>query len=276
MTLSERNVFFKIGIVFCAVCALLAAGVSLLTVPIYPEMAENPRRPASLFQSFSAIFLSNNNYAVHVSVSVSVLFSLITMVLIHFFFERTPAPEILYISLFTISFSFEAIRLVLPLHFIYSFPPLYLLFAARTLFFARFFGVFSLFAAGVCAAGLEVRKTRNVIFVIILAVMVITIGVPIDVQTWDTGFNMVNGYNSLFRMVDLAAFIAAMLSFFIASNVRGSKEYVYVAIGVILAMTGRNILLGTDNWAGPVPGILLLSVGTWLLSSKLHKIHLWL
>jgi len=276
MTLSERNTFFKIGIVFCAVCAVLTAASSVLAVPVYNEIAENTRRPEFLFQGFSAKFLGSNNYAVNTSMAASVLFSLVSMILIHFFFERTSAPEILYISFFALSFSFEAIRLILPLHFIYGFPPIYLLFSARVLLFARFFGIFSLFAAGVCASGLDVRKTRNVVFSIIIAVMVITIGVPIDVQTWDTSFNMVVGYDSMFRMIEAFAFITTVVSFFIASNVRGSREYKYVAVGVMIAMIGRNILLGTDNWAGPVPGILLLSAGTWFLSSKLHKIHLWL
>jgi len=276
MTLSERNTFFKIGIWFCAACVLLTIAVSYMTVSVSPEMEGETLRPAYVFQFLSGQFLGSNNYAVHASLLASVLFSLIGMVLIYIFFERTSSPEILYISFFTLSFSFEAIRLILPLHFIYGFPSIYLLFAARILLFARFFGVFSLFAASICASGLEVRKTRNVIFSIIIAVMVITIGVPIDVQTWDTSFNMVVGYDSMFRMIEIFAFITTMISFLIASNVRGSKEYNYVAIGVMFAVLGRNILIGTDNWAGPVPGILILSAGTLFLCSKLHKIHLWL
>jgi len=276
MTLSERNTFFKIGIGFCAACALLTIAVSSMTVPVYPEMEGNVRRPAYLFQLLSGQFLGSSNYAVHASLLASVLFSLVGIVLIHVYFERTSSPEILYISFFTISLSFEALRLILPLYMVYNFPSVFLLFAARTLLFARLFGTFSLFAASICAAGLEVQKTRNIIFTLIIAVLVVIIGVPIDVQTWDTGFNMINGYDSMFRMIEIFAFITIMISFFIASNVRGSVEYNYVALGIMLAMLGRNILLGTDNWAGPVPGILILSAGTSLLCSKLHKIHLWL
>jgi hypothetical protein len=196
--------------------------------------------------------------------------------LIYFFFERTSAPEILYISFFTISFSLEIARLIIPLHLIYTFPSVYLLGASRLLLFARYFGIFSLFTASVCAAGLEIQKTRNVIMIQIIAVLLIVVGVPIDTQSWDTGLNMVNGYSSIFRMIEAVVFIVSVLTFFVAAKVRDSKDYILVGIGVVLAISGRNILLGTDNWAGLIPGVLLLSFGTWFICSKLHKIHLWL
>jgi len=284
MTLSERNTFFRAGIAFCAVCTLLLLGASFLVIPLYQEagsgmffgMEEELRRSTGIFQFLSGLFIGNDYFAVHVSLSALVLFSLVGIMLIHSYFERTSAPEIFYIAIFAICFSFEAIRLVLPLHSIFNFSSFYMRVALRFLLFARFFSVFSLFAAGVCAAGLEVQKTRNVIFVMVLAALVITLGVPIDVLNWDTSFNIVNGYSSMFTLIELAAFFTAMISFLIAAKTRGSKEYIHVAIGVLLVMVGRNILLNTDNWIGPLPGIALLSIGTVFICSKLHKIHLWL
>jgi len=275
MTLSERNLFFKIGIVFCALIALLTLAASFLTVPVYSAMEENSRRSTDFFQFFINRFIKSDYYAVHASLAAAVLFSFIGMLLIHFFFERTSAPEILYIAFFTISFSFEAIRLVLPLYLVFNFPSFYLLIAARTLLFARYFSIFSLFTASVFAAGFETQRTRNVILVIFVAVLFVTLGVPIDTQSWDTAFNMINGNTSMFRLIEVIAFLATVISFFVAAYIRSSLEYVYVGVGVVLALAGKGILLGTDNWAGPFPGILLLSFGTWFLCSKLHKLHLW-
>ena len=276
MTFSERNIVFKAGIAFCAVITILIIAISTLTIPLYPTMEENIRRPAYLFQFVSGWFLGSNYYAVHASLILAVLFSLIGIIFIHFYFERTSAPEILYISFFTVSFSFEAIRLILPLYFIYNFPSFYLLGISRVLLFARYFGIFSLFVASVLAAGLEVQRTRYIIIFLVLAVLLIILGVPIDTQSWDTSFNMISGYTAMFKMIEIVAFITTVATFFVAAKVRDSKDYIHVGIGVIFALIGKNILLGTDNWAGPVPGILLLSFGTWFICSKLHKIHLWL
>ncbi|MCL2265669.1 MAG: hypothetical protein FWC22_06470 [Treponema sp.] len=301
MTLSERNTFFKIGVSFCAVCVLLILAASFLIIPLYqegfydneinkeplseieqpyqktdPDLTAGIPRPASYFQSITSRILDNYYLAVHVSIIVIVLFSLIGMLLIHYYFERTSAPEIMYISIFIVSLSFEVIRLILPLQHIFIFSSFYVLITYRLLLFARFFGIFSLFTASICAAGLEIQKTRNVIFIIVIAALLITFSVPIDVLNWDTSLNIVNGYVSIFRMIELSAFITIMIGFLIASNIQESKEYVYVAVGSMLVMIGRNILIHTDNWIGPGPGIIMLSFGTWFLCSKLHKIHLWL
>ena len=276
MTLSERNIYFRIGIAFCTVISVLIITISSVLIPVYPEMEENTRRPGYLFQVISGLFLGNSYYSIHVSLILAVLFSFAATLLIYLFFERTSTPEILYISFFTISFSFEIIRLIIPLHFIYNFSSFYLLGASRVLLFARYFSIFSLFTASVCAAGLEVQKIRNIILIMIAAVVLVILGIPIDTQVWDTSFVMVYDHSSLLKMIETIAFITTAITFFIAAKVRDSKEYIYVGIGVVLALIGRNILIGTDNWAGPIPGILLLSFGTWFICSKLHKIHLWL
>jgi len=280
MTLSERNIFFKIGIFFCAIVILLIFVASFLTMPVYSAgysmIEENTRRPDYVFQHITSWFTVNNYYSVHAALSLAALFSLAGMILILIYFERTPTPEILYISLFTISFSFEAFRLFVPLQLIFNFPSVYIGIPSRILFFARFFGLFSLFTAGLCAARMNVQKSRNAVFIIFAAAFAITLGVPIDTHFWDTGFNLIKGYSSMFRMIELAVFITTILSFLIAAKIRGSKEYIHVSAGVLFALTGRSILLGSDNLIGVIPGILLLSFGTWYLCSKVHKIYLWL
>ena len=276
MTLSERNTFFKIGMIFCSIITLLIIAAFFRTIPLGSTVEENVRRPEYFLQFITGLFLKTDYLAVHVSLALAVLFSLISMILIHSFFERTSAPEILYIAFFAFSLSFEAIRLIVPLHTINILPLFYLTTAARVLLFARYFGIFSLFTASVCAAGLEIQRTRNVVLFLLVPALVISLGVPIDSQTWDTCFNPMAGYTSMFLMIEIIVFFGVIVSFFVAAHNRRSKEYYYVGIGVVIALTGRNVLLGVDNWAGPVIGILFLTFGTWLICSRLHKIHLWL
>jgi len=276
MTLLERNFFFKAGIVFCAISSLLILAASFLVVPVYSTMTENIRRPSGFSLAFLNNFLNFNYLAVHASMIMVVFFSLIGITLIHSFFEQTSAPEIPFIAFFTVSFSFETIRLIIPLHLVYSISTFYLLLASRALLFARYFSIFSLFAASICAAGLEVQKTRNIFFVIAVSTLVITFGVPIDILNWDTSLNMITGYSFMQNVIEAVAFIIIVLNFFVAANVRGSNEFKQIGIGAALAMIGRHMLLKSDNLACPLPGIILLSIGTWFICSRLHKIHLWL
>jgi len=276
MTLSERNLFFRTAIAFCTISALLTLAVSYLVVPSYKTIGENARRPADIVQFFLGRLLEPDYFAVHVSMVILVIFSLVVLFLILSFFEQTSTPEILYIAFFIFSFSFEITRLILPLHLIYTIPSFFLLVSMRVLIFARFFGIFSIVAASLCASGLEVQMTRNIIMIIIAAALAISIWVPIDTQSWDTSLNIIYGFRTIFMVIEAVAFITAVISFFIASNVRGSFEYIYIGIGVMFAFIGRHFLLFLDNRAGPVPGIIMLSFGIWLVCSKLHRIYLWL
>jgi hypothetical protein len=276
MTLTDRNVFFKVGIGISALCTILVLLSCFILMPAYSMMKENDHRPPEFFQVFVSRFLNVNYYAVHTSLVMAVLFSFIMLILIHYYFEQTQVPEIIYIAFFTFSFSFEIFRLIVPLQFNRHIPSLYLLIASRILLFSRYFGIFSLFSASVCAAGFNEDKSRNIIMIIVIAALIITLGVPIDTQIWDTSLNMVNGFTSMFRLIEAVMLITTVTSFLIAVNVQGSKEYAFIGLGALLALVGRNILLGGDNWASPGPGILLLSLGIWFICSKLHKIHLWL
>ncbi|MDR2477831.1 MAG: hypothetical protein LBD48_00810 [Treponema sp.] len=277
MTLSDRNLFFKAGIALASVCTVLVIIASVVIIPVYPAMrAEVSRRPAGIFHAIISPLFSINLYAVHLSLAAMVLFALVSLIMIYHYFEQTQAQEILFVAFFSISFSLETARLIIPLQMVYDIPPLYLIMASRILLFGRYFGIFSLFTASVCAAGLDIQKQRNIIFIIIVATLIIALGIPIDTQTWDSSLNMINGFTSLFRLIEAGVFLTTVISFFIAARSRGSREYIFTGMGAFLALLGRNLLLNADTWASPGLGILFLALGTWLICTQLHKIYLWL
>ena len=276
MTLSVRNNLFKGGIVLASLSVLLVAVSSFAVIPAYASLAaETVRRSEGLFQALIGRFLPANLYAVHVSVAGMVIYALAALILIFKSFETTQSPEIMFIAFFVGAFSFEAVRFTLPLRQLYEVPSLYLIMACRVLLFSRYFGIFSLFAASVYAAGLEVQKHRNVILVITVATLVIALGVPIDTQTWDSSLNMINGYVPLFRLVETGTALFTVISFLVAAYSRGSKEYTFIGIGALMAFAGRNLLISADTWASPLPGLLLLTAGMWYICTRLHTIYLW-
>jgi hypothetical protein len=277
MTLYSRNVLFRVEITISALFVILAGILAVIVLPVCPAAAEESvRRSPGIIQNLIALFLDPSPYVPVISLAGGGLYSLITLILIYYSFEKTQAPEILFISLFVLSFSFEIMRLLTPLQKIWAIPSVYLLMASRALLFGRFFGIFALFAAGVYAAGLEVQKQLNVILVIAFISLIVSLRIPIDILTWDSSFSMINGYLSLFRMTETVIFIITIMSFFISAWSRGTPEYVTVGAGSFLVYAGRNILLSGDTWVSPLPGVLFLAAGTWLICTKLHKVYLWL
>ena len=276
MTLSQRNTFFKFGIILTTLSALVVIAISDNVIPAYPDMAlQAINRPDGYAQFLTGHFLKTNFYAVHTALVAGILYSCISTILIMYYFEKTQAPEIIYIAVFVVSFSLEITRLLIPLQYLHSISPFYLLLASRILLFGRFFSIFSLCTAGVCAAGLDVQKTLTIMAVIAVATLTIAIGVSIDTQTWDTSLNPIRGYTSLFRLIEGAAFITTVISFFIAAHSKGQREYNFIGLGSLLVLCGRSLLLFSDTWISPSVGILILSFGTWLMCAYLHKIYLW-
>jgi hypothetical protein len=241
-----------------------------------PMEQEIARRSQGLFQILAGKLFNTNLLAVHWGIVGLVLYALFSIILIYFFFEKTQSPEILFVAFFAASFAPEALRLLLPLSRVYEIPSLYLLMASRVTLFGRYFGIFSLFTASIYAVGFKVQKQRNVVLIIAVITLIITLGVPIDTETWDSGLNMISGYVSIFRLIEVGAFLTITLSFFIAAWLYSSREYAFIGAGSALAILGRHILLNADTWAALPSGLLLLTLGTWLICTKLHKIYLWL
>jgi len=277
MTLSERNLVFKLGIALSFLCLLICIIMSIKIFPVYASMeTEITRRSEGIFVTLTGKFFDTKLTAVHCCIMASVLYSFLSIIFIYYFFEKTQSPEILYVVIFAASLSIEVLRLILPMSRIYELPSLYHLTASRIILFCRYFGIFSLFTAGVFAVGLKAQKQRNIIMVITVITLIITLGVPIDTQVWDSSLNMINGYTSMFKLIEAGTFLITTINFFIAAWSRSSHEFVFIGVGSIMAFLGRNVLLSTDTWAGLPIGLLLLVTGTWLICTRLHKVYLWL
>jgi hypothetical protein len=277
MTLSVRNNFFRAGIVLAVLSLGLTSMGGYFAFPAFKQtLAASALRPGGLVQFFSEKITEPSEFVPFVTMLGAVVFSLVSIILISYFFEKTQSPEILFFGFFVISLSFEFVRIVIPLKAIFPFSSFYIISASRVLLFGRFFGLFSLFAASVHSAGLDVQKQEYVFFTLVLAALLIALNVPIDSLTWDTSFRTQNGYSSMLTVAEGGIFVITIITFFISAYTRGSKTYLPIGLGVFLAFAGRNILLLSDTWLTPFPGLLLLAAGIWFACAKIHREYLWM
>jgi hypothetical protein len=251
--------------------------VSFVVLPVYPDLTTMAvQRAGGILQFFIVPFLNPVPYVPFIAIAGAVLYSLITSILIYYFFEKTQAPEILFFALFVLSFAFEGFRTVVPLKMVYQLPTVYLSMASRALLFGRYFGVFSLFAAGVYASGWDVQKEGYVIFIIAIVALMIAVNVPIDGLSWDSSLMTIIGYRGLLKLSEITIILITTISFFVSAYSRGTREYIFIGIGSFLVFLGRNILLNSDTWIAPLPGLVSLGAGTWFICTQLHRVYLWL
>ena len=277
MTLSVRNNFFKGGIILASLSLGLVVFAGYLAYPAFPGAALSAAmRSQGIMQSLIERFAEASVYIPFWAMVCAVLYSLISVIMILYYFEKTQSPEILFIGFFVLSLAFEFTRIVIPLGRIFSFPAEYLVTASRVLLFGRHFGLFSLFAASVYAAGLDSQNQQNIFSVLILASLVIALNIPIDSRVWDSTFLLWNGYSSMFHILEIGILIVSMATFFISAYNRGSSNYVYIGAGAFLMLAGRNILINSDTLIALIPGAIALVIGTLLVCAKLHQEYLWL
>ena len=264
-------------ITIAALSLLLIITGGYLAFPSIPSaISKAAFRSSGLFHNFLDSLAAPSAYAPFWTILGTVTYSLISITLIYFFFEKTQSPEIIFFGFFAFSLSFETARIIIPLQIGFSFPVVYLTIAAQVLLFGRYFGLFSLFAASVYAAGFDAQKQRNVFFMLILSALVIALTVPVDSLVWDSTLKLLSGYGPMFTLVEAGIAAVTIITFLISAFTRGSRTYILIGLGTLLAYTGRNIILNADTWITPAAGLLLLSSGTWLICSRLHKEYLWL
>jgi hypothetical protein len=264
------------GIALSLAFLVFTLASAFVSFPAYPQVGAAAQMTTGLFQSLVSRFFQPQAYVSLATMVSSVVYAVVAMILIYYFFEKTQSPEILFFALFVSAFAFEGLRVMAPLREVYDLPSFYPVLGSRTLLFARFFGVFSLFAASVYAAGLGEQKQGNIVFIVAIAALVVALGVPIDGHAWDSSLMMLRGYPSMLRMAEGGIMLITMISFFISAYSRGSREYVFIGIGSFLVFVGRAMLLASDTWITPLPALFLLAGGTWLSCVQLHHVYLWL
>ncbi|MCL1927884.1 MAG: hypothetical protein FWG07_03705 [Treponema sp.] len=277
MTLAQRNIYFKTGIFLssCSILLLLVlTGKLLPLLSNYCEAASG--RPGGPFQNLAERFFETEPLVPFVSLFMAVFYALFVSIVVLVYFEKTQTPEILFFGLFAMSFVFEILRIIVPLKGLYELSPAMMIIGTRVLVFSRLFGTISLFISSVYAAGLDMQKQGRMVIGLIIAILVISFRLPVNGSSWDTSFTMVFAYSSMLRFTDLFFVVITAISFLIADYSRGTVDYRFIALGSLLVFLGRSLLFGADTWITPVPALIMLVTGTWLITVRLHQVYLWL
>ncbi|MCA1949001.1 MAG: hypothetical protein LDL24_00370 [Treponema sp.] len=277
MTLSGRNRLIILGIVWSSLTVVFLGYFSIKTFSIYPQIEMQAiNRTFGFAHTFFAPFFAPYPFAPLLSIWLSILYSLAGIITVYVLFEKTQAPEILFFANFVLSLSLEISRMANPLINYYGTSLTYSVFAGKLLLFSRLFGLFSLFLASVYAAGMEMQRYGLLLLFNGAVCFALASGVPIDSMSWDTAMTPQFGFSDMFFLIEATIVIITILSFFIAIKNKSSKDYMYVSIGIVLVLLGRDLLLHADTILEIALAVPMLALGTWMYCSNLHQYYLWL
>jgi hypothetical protein len=206
----------------------------------------------------------------------AIVYSIITLALILKYFEMTRCPEILFFACFAMSFTFEALRMMIPMREVFYLPIVYGEFAGRVLLCGRFFGLLALFVGSIYAAGLKTKKEGTGLFPVAIVAVFFALNSNVNSQAWDSGLNLLQGNTLVFFLMAAALAFFTLADFLIAAQTKASSHFVFIAAGTAMCYAGRLLLLYSDNLVLFIPGICLLGFGTWIFCSRLHSVYLWM
>ncbi|MCX7655941.1 MAG: hypothetical protein N2Z76_05410 [Treponemataceae bacterium] len=277
MTLSVRNRLIFLGVLFIVICYLF---IGFLLPDILKgtvlAMQKASSRPTSGIASLGTRLFKMNIYSSLVSSFSLSLISVVSVVLVYFFFEKTHVPEVLCTVLFLFSLSLELSRCLVPLVIDQNFSYSYIALATRIVLAGRLGGSVFLFLAGLYAAGLNFPRYSNVIFLTLAVIMPIISTIPINSSLWDTTLMGFSKYGDYFMVIELVLVFLTILSFIIAVTNRGSHLFIKAAIAVVLLYLGRAFCVFSDNWITLLVGLPLLVSGLYMLLTTYHTYYRWL
>jgi hypothetical protein len=244
------------------------------TLPVYGDLVRQaPQRSVSGF--ITGLLPFPAPYVAFASIGTSVLFAFVSQVLLFYFFEKTQAIEVRLLGTFLFSFTFEILRIVTPLKTVMHLSGYIPAITSHFMVFGRFYGLFALFAAGLYVSGLKIRREETVIFPMATAALLFALRMPIDSFYYDTSLYPITGFSRTFGTLNIVIIMLSILCFISGAYTRGSREYYFIALGVLAVAIGRRLLLTADTWVILGAGAVFLFFGTWYAGIQFRRMYLW-
>lgn len=190
-------------------------------------------------------------------------------------FRKTAAPEIFLFTVMLLSLAFDAARPAYLLLDSYDVPWYFGVVLSRVVYFGRFFGLFCAFGASLFAVGTQYQRLGTILMVAFVLSFSLAYAVQIDSLGFmaTLQYRLADGKGIAVLFVALQAL--AVVNFVAGSYIRGTSDYVFLAIGIALASVGREL---TFFPAGPVHvlgGTALLLAGAVVFAKKTYALYLW-
>jgi hypothetical protein len=274
MAISKHILLLKAGIAVS--CLALSAFIVSATriIPVYPDLIfRAAQRTASAF--ILRLLPTPEPYAAFAGAGAAVLFAVAAQIFLLYFFEKTQSAEIRLLGIFLFSFTFEIIRIALPLKTALHLSGYIPVITSRLIIFGRFYGLFAVFAAALCASGFKTRKEENLIFAIAVAALLFAFRMPVDTFNFDTNLYPITGFHQVFKNANAALVMLSVFCFVSGAYTRSCREYYFIAAGLLASVIGRTMLFEADTWLMLFPGLALLVFGAWFTGRAYRRMYLW-
>lgn len=279
MTLSSRNrYFFIFGITstFC-ICALSFFAVQSFINQNAIGIITNNARVFEFLQKLpqDSILLQTNFFAMLASASILTIYVPLCLALILHYFGRTHVTEIFYFSFLLLSCFTEAIRIVIPVFFIFEQESVLYTALNRILLFMRLFGGANMLIATFFAQEKFIIDSAKIEFLLAGFCAIVALAIPINnIKYLASGFAPYAFLIPLFN-VQILMYIFTIIGFYQISVQTESLLYKKVALSFAHLALGLLFLQYADCILSFAIGFMALIIGTVCFFRHIHQIYLY-
>lgn len=267
MTVALRDTILFIGI-FIAIVMLCISLAFLVLFFLFPDSILSPLQ--NILKIHSSSFL--------LFLTKILLFSIIGVIASIFFrrqFRRSVLGESFFFTIFLVSLAFETLALLQVVVLGLDKSPYFGTIVTRAVVLGRLVGVFSLFASGLFAAGIQYKKFGVYAGVGFLLSLIFSASIAVDSSVLQA--NLLNRIGNMMEL-RIALWVIqafAVLNFFWAGFSLNNRDYSLMGIGFIVLIVGKELLFAYSAPVILLIGFILLVLGIVFFGNRLQAVYLW-
>lgn len=278
MTLRIRN---RILLLFLFASVMFTMAVASLFIFAFATGKIVPPLEILRFFSFRnspRFILRYDFWATVFSAFFFLLYTVITLFLIFFRFEKTQSPEIFYFCGFLISCLLEGSRILIPFFGLWQTYSSTLLFIGRLILFGKFLAPMSILFTTLFSNTDQQQDAEKHFVVTIIAGAIISLLLPLNTSSISSVNTVRWGFPKMFFVLRATIFAVAILSatlkIFAKTNLSSSKILTRQALSISLLSLGYALLTCADNYLLLAMGIALLFTPTIFFLRDTHRLYI--
>ena len=209
-----------------------------------------------------------------VTIQTLVLFALIVSLGTIKSYKNTEAPELFFFTFFTLSISFESLRLLNAVIFVLDTPLFATQLVAKAIYFGRVFRLMSLLASTLYLTNFTYKRFGTILAAAFLIAFSLAASIPVDPTQLSSDLGYGLGIKSSRIFFSVAIYILVFLNLIIALLQKHYPKYILLLAGVLVILSGSSLYLHDEHFILTHSGLLLMILGSIIATRTIEKIYI--
>ncbi|GEM_PF-2447358 len=209
-----------------------------------------------------------------ITIQILVLLALIVSIGTIKSYKNTEAPELFFFTFFTLSISFESLRLLNAVIFVLDTPLYATQLVAKAIYFGRVFRLMSLLASTLYLTNFTYKRFGTILAASFLIAFSLAAYIPVDPTLLSSDLSYSLGIRNSRIFFSVAIYILVFLNLLIALFQKRYPRYLLLLTGVLIILSGSSLYLHDEHFILTHSGLFLVILGSIITTRSIEKIYI--